>query len=156
MKFDYICDGLPDGLVLIDEAYFDEFDEEMLYSLDIMLDTKGRTELIYDFPGEEWRIVWERESLLIKDFCDSGKMFIYLCDKDMENCEIELLDSCEGVHINVPSGRLVLVNAGEMIQCLLYPELEMEKLLEINVEPGSYNVECEDISGIKIGKGEIL
>ena len=40
--------------------------------------------------------------------------------------------------ISVPSGKMVLVNAGELIQCLLYPDLEMKKVLELNVEAGTY------------------
>ena len=50
------------------------------------------------------------------------------------------------------SGKMVLVNAGELIQCLLYPDLEMEKVLELNVEAGTYNVECEGIERIKLSK----
>lgn len=152
MTFDYICDDLPDGLVLIDEAFFEELNEELLCSLDVLLDYEGRTELVYDFPEEDWKKVWERETIPIKEFCDTGRMLVYLCDRDMENCEIELCDSCNGTVIMVPSGKLVLVNAGELIQCLMYPELEMEKILEINIEPGNYNVECESIKHIKLSK----
>lgn len=152
MKFDYICDNMPDGLVLMDENYFEELDEDLLYSLDILLDREGRTELTYDFEGEDWTTVWERESVLIKDFCNTGKMFVLLGDKDTENCEIEFVDNCNGVSISVPSGKLVLVNAGELIQCLLYPDLEMEKILELHVEVGNYSVECEGIEWIKLSK----
>lgn len=155
MKFDYLCDNLPDGIVLIDEAYLDELNEDMLYSFDIMLDREGRTELVYDFPGEEWITVWERESKLIKQFCNEGKMFVFLCDKDTENCEIEFVKSCNGTYISAPSGKMILVNAGELIQCLLYPELEMvemEKLLELNIEAGNYTVECEGIERIRLCK----
>ena len=42
MKFDYICDDLPDGLVLMDKVYFDELNEDMLYSFEIMLDREGK------------------------------------------------------------------------------------------------------------------
>ena len=64
MKFDYLCDNLPDGIVLIDEAYLDELNEDMLYSFDIMLDREGRTELVYDFPGEDWITVWREKANL--------------------------------------------------------------------------------------------
>lgn len=114
MKFDYLCDNMPDGLVLIDESYFDELNEDILYSFEILLDPEGRTELIYDFDGEDWRTVWERESVLIKEFC----------------------------------------NAGELIQCLLYPDLEMEKVLEINVDAENYSVKCEGIKRIKLSKNQ--
>ncbi len=152
MKFDYICDNLPDGLVLIDEAFLGELNEDMLYSFEILLDREGRTELTYDFEGEDWGTVWERETVLIKDFCNAGKMFVFLWDKDIENCEIEFVNNCGGICISIPSGKLVLVNAGELIQCLMYPDLEMEKVLEVNVEAGNYNVECEGIERIKLSK----
>ena len=42
LKFDYICDDLPDGLVLMDKVYFDELNEDMLYSFEIMLDREGK------------------------------------------------------------------------------------------------------------------
>lgn len=154
MKFDFICDNLPDGLVLMDEAYFGEFNEDMLYSFEIWLDREGRTELVYDFPGEDWATVWERESALIKDYCYSGKMFVFLWDKDAEDCEVELADSgCDSeVHLNLPSGKLIVVNAGELIQCLAYPDLEMEKILELDVEAGTYAVECEGIERIRLSR----
>lgn len=152
MRFDYICDNMPDGLVLMDEAYFNELDEDMLYSFEILLDQEGKTELAYDFEGEDWLTVRERESKLINDFCNAGKMFVVLGDKDIENCQIEFVDHCDGTCISVPSGKLVVVNAGELIQCLLYPDLEMEKVLELNVDVGNYSVECEGIQRIKLSK----
>lgn len=79
-------------------------------------------------------------------------MFVLLGDKDIENCEIEFVEYCDGTCISVPSGKMVLMNAGELIQCLLYPDLEMEKVLELNVEAGTYNVECEGIERIKLSK----
>jgi len=44
------------------------------------------------------------------------------------------------------------VNAGELIQCLLYPDLEMEKVLELNVDVGNYSVECKSIERIRLCK----
>lgn len=154
MKFDFICDNMPDGLVLMDEAYFKEFNEDLLYSFEIWLDQEGRTELRYDFPEEDWGIIWERESALIKDFCNEGKMFVFLWDKDAKDCKVEFADSgCESeVHMNLPSGKLIVVNAGELIQCLAYPDLEMEKILELDVEAGTYAVECEGIERIRLSR----
>ena len=79
-------------------------------------------------------------------------MFVVLGDKDIENCQIEFVDCCDGACISVPSGKLVVVNAGELIQCLLYPDLEMGKLLELNVDVGNYCVECKGIEWIKLCK----
>lgn len=153
MKFNYKHDGL-DGLVLIDEYYFNELNGDILYSFDIFIDSKGITELIYDFPDEKWEVVRARESIVFKDFCNSGKMIVLLANKSVENCEIDFIDGeCDAdMFLNVPSGKLVLANASELIQCISYPELEMEKILEINVEKGTYAVKNEGIKKISCYK----
>ncbi len=75
-------------------------------------------------------------------------------NKSMENCEIDFLDGkCDAdMFLNIPSGKLVLVNAGELIQCMSYPELEMEKILELKVEKGIYAVKNEGIEKISCYK----
>ena len=153
MKFNYEHDGL-DGLVLIDEYYFNEINDDILYSFDIFLDSKGITELIYDFPGEKWEVVRARESVAFKEFCNSGKMIVWLANKSIENCGIYFIDGeCDAhMFLNVPSGKLALVNASELIQRVPYPESEMEKILEINVEKGTYAVKNEGIKKISCYK----
>lgn len=150
MKFNYKHDD-PDGLVLIDEYYFKELNDDILYSFEIFLDSKGTTELIYDFPDEKWEVVRDRESAVFKDFCNSGKMIVLPADKSIEDCEIDFMDGgCDTeLFLNMPSGKFVLVNADELIQCISYPELEMEKILEINVEKGIYAVKAEGIKKIR-------
>lgn len=154
MKFDYECD-VPDGLVLIDEYYFNEFNSDILYSFEILLDSKGETELIYDFPNEKWESVRARETVLIKDFCNSGKMVVFLSDKDINDGEIKFdnKESDTDIFLNVPSGKLILVNASELIQCMAYPDLEMEKILELHdVGKGTYAIENEGIRKIVCNK----
>ena len=51
MKFTLECDVM-DGLILIDESYLSELNDDLLYAMDILLDSSGTTELIYDFPNE--------------------------------------------------------------------------------------------------------
>ncbi len=46
MRFDYEHDD-PDGLVLIDEYYLNELDDDILYSFDIFLDTPVVLSLIH-------------------------------------------------------------------------------------------------------------
>lgn len=153
MKFNYEHSD-PDGLALIDEYYFNEFNDDILYSFEVFLDSKGRTELIFDFPDEKWEVVRARESVAIKDFCNSGKMIVLLANKSIENCEIDFMDGeCDAdMFLDVPSGKLVLVSASELIQCISYPKLEMEKILEINVEKGTYAVKNEGIKKISCYK----
>ena len=154
MKFDYECD-VPDGLVLIDEYYFNEFNSDILYSFEVLLDSKGRTELVHDFPNEKWENVRERETAMIKEFCNSGKMIVFLSDKDVNNCEIQFSNKeiDTDTFLNVPSGKIILVNASELIQCLAYSDLEMEKILELHdVGKGTYAIENEGIRKIDCSK----
>lgn len=141
MKFNFESD-VPDGLVLIDEEYLKELNNEIMYGLDIFLDLEGKTELIYDFPDEKWEEVRSRETAMLRKFCNSGKMIVYLCNQDMEDCTINFKNlNCDSeTFLDIKSGKLILVNAGELIQCISYPELEMEKILEVNVEQGTYAV----------------
>ena len=69
-----------DGFVLIDKYYLSELDDCMLYAKDILLDLLGKSELIFDFPNDSWNDVrlWETKS--IQEFCDDGKMIIWLLD----------------------------------------------------------------------------
>lgn len=153
MKFKFECDK-RDGLVLIDEKYLSELNNELLYAFDILLDRYGKTELVYDFPKEKWDTVRERETFELRKFCNSGKMIIFLTDNGVTDCEISI---CKEInkpqkYLNILSGKLLLVNASEMIQCLAYPELDMEKIVELNVEKGLYAFSNEGIRNIFYSK----
>lgn len=76
MKFNFTCDDM-DGFILIDASYQKIFDSDMLYALDILLDISGSSELIYDFPNENWKTVRLRETASIRNFCSSGKMILW-------------------------------------------------------------------------------
>ena len=145
MKFNYKCDGM-DGLVLIDEKSISEMNDVLLNELDIFLDRYGKSELIYDFPDEKWEDVWKRETKKLLDFCNSGKMVLFLTYEDQENCEIKISDMPNDAEsfIEIDSGKLILINASELIQCAAYPELEMETVLEINnLDKGTYVIKYE-------------
>lgn len=154
MRFSYACDGM-DGLILIDKKYMDELDDQLLGELDILLDRYGKSELVYDFPNEKWEDVWRRETKEIVEFCNSGKMVIFLHYEDEEDCEINFSDLQNGSKtiIEIKSGKLIIVNASELIQCLAYPDLEMETLLEIdNLDVGTYSIDFEGINSIELKK----
>ena len=153
VKFSYICNQ-PDGLVLVDKAYLTELNSGLLFEMDVLLDRHGNTELMYDYPNEKWEDVWKRETEEIVDFCNSGKMIVFLHDKDEENCEIKIRTSenTSGTYINVKSGKLILINASELIQCLLYSELIMDVILEMNVNTGMYAVNYDGINYIELNK----
>lgn len=121
-----------EALILIDPAFLPELSDQILYELDILLDPQGKTELVYDFPEEKWEIVWKRETKEIRKFCEEGKMVIFFLDEDGR--EVDILGISKV--IEVQSGRVILVEADELISCLAYPELEMEVIWETKVEEG--------------------
>lgn len=141
MKFIVECDG-SDGLVLMDQSYLGEMDSELLISMDFLLDLHGETELIYDFPAENWENVRERESKAIQSFCNSGKMVAYLLPGGDHQCEFRVVDEVFGSlkWLHLPTGNLLAVGAGELIQCVAYPSLIMEKVFELRLEKGWYGV----------------
>lgn len=154
MKFSYIPDGI-DGLVLTDMEYLKELDSRLLYELDILLDRYGESELAYDFPGE-WKDAWKRETREIVEFCNSGKMIVFLTSEREEDCELvfSALQSRPMSFIDIRSGKMMLLNAGELIQCLSYPSLEMTTILDISLEPGTYLLAHEGIANIRLEKVE--
>lgn len=150
MKFNFECEEI-DGLVLIDEKYLCEIKDELLYAMDIFLDYYGKSELIYDFPDEKWELVRKRETIALEEFCNTGKMILFLTNETEMNCEIHFSTKRveTNTFLNVASGKLILVSASELIQCLAYPDLEMEKILEIyDLERGMYAIENDGIKKI--------
>lgn len=149
MKFTLECDEM-DGLVFIDESYLSELNDGLLYAMDILLDSSGTSELVYDFPNEDWDAVRQRETKQLREFCGQGKMIIWLLDSVFTDCEIEksgeIAEPCKWLHL--PTGKLSAFTAGELIQCLPYPELEPERVFELSVEAGWYAVQNEEINKI--------
>lgn len=141
MKFTFECEEM-DGLILIDESYLKELNSDLLYSLDILLERYGKSELVYDFPDEEWDCVRRRETSELVDYCNKGKMIVFLMDNAKENCEISI---CKEIinnekWLNVQSGKVWVINASELIQCIPYSDMEMDKLLELEIQEGWYAV----------------
>ena len=133
---------LMDGIVLADPTLFEKMDENILRAMDIYLDKNGESELIYDFPGEEWETVYARESRPFVSFVESGGLWIKLLsdtEMDLSIEQVEKVDSKD--HITVISGRVIIVSASELLQCLFYPELEMEILGSLEVPNGEYSIE---------------
>lgn len=149
MKFTLICEQM-DGLVLIDKGFFSQIECELLYAMDILLDPHGKSELIFDFPDEEWDVVRAREIKPVTEFCNDGKMIIWLSDSMERECEFVhgdvAADSCKWLYM--PTGKLVAVTASELIQCLACPELEMEIFFELDLEEGWYAIWNEGMDRI--------
>ena len=83
MKFQVDRESV-DGLVLIDRGPMKELDDDLLYAFDILLDRNGLSELIFDFPDEDWHTVWVRETEALRNFCNIGKMIVWLFDEKLK------------------------------------------------------------------------
>ena len=153
MDFELDCDE-QEGLVFIDETNLKELNSDLLYEMDILLDVSGQTELTFDFPDEKWEKVWKRETRAIREFCNSGKMLVWLLNNKNANCKIELTNTEDKLpkRLHLPSGKLLVITAGELIECLSYPELEMETLLESDIDAGWYAVSSGSIKHITFCK----
>ena len=80
MRIEYEI-SFVDALVIIDPERFKEMDEEFLYAFDIFLDKEGESELVYDFPGEDWKEVWDRETAVVRDFIKNSKMIVWRAEE---------------------------------------------------------------------------
>ena len=150
MKFEVQCD-MTDGIVLVDPYFLEQMNDDILNAMNIYLDPQGITELADDFPGEDWNDVYKRETAPFKAFAEKGKLWIHLiepCEKEFTLQQSDCLKSSEKVLVE--SGKLGVVLASELLQCLYYPELEMELLGEIETDNGCYNVSiCDDTINLK-------
>lgn len=83
-------------------------------------------------------------------------MIVFLTSEREEDCELvfSVLQSRPMSFIDIRSGKMMLLNAGELIQCLSYPSLEMTTILDISLEPGTYLLAHEGIANIRLEKVE--
>lgn len=141
-SFTFNCD-FQDGLMLIDQKYLELLEFEHLDSLNITLDIEGKTSLIYDFPGETWSEVWNRESTFIRNFANEGKAILIFTKPDEHGVQLSILEAISDYNTNhlieFPSGKLLLISMGEVVQCLLNG-IELEFLFETGISPGWYNL----------------
>ena len=114
--------------------------------MEILIDIVGKTELIYDFPNEKWNIVRDRETNNIREFCNNREMIIWLLDSIDKECEVWFVNEIQepSKWLNICSGKLLAVTASS------YPELEMEKVFEINLEKGWYSISKGSIDKITL------
>jgi hypothetical protein len=131
----------PEGVVLIDPAFFEKMDENILRAMDIFIDKDGESELVYDFPEEDWKTVYERETKPFISFVENGGLWIkLLSEKDMVFTIEQSKTITSNEYINVISGKIIVVLARELLQCLFYPELEMEIFGSIDLTNGKYSI----------------
>ena len=139
MKIEYEI-SFVDALVIIDPERFKEMDEEFLYAFDIFLDKEGESELVCDFPGEDWKEVWDRETAVVQDFIEKSKMIVWRTEGGDYSSNIDKVNDLleGGDKLEITNNQVMFVSASELIQCLLYPDLDMEVIAEIALEKGTY------------------
>lgn len=144
----HVQSDCPEGMVLIDPAFFEKMDEDILRAMDIFIDKDGESELVYDFPGEDWKTVYERETKPFVFFVKNGGLWIKLLSNEDMVFSIEQSDTvASNEYMDVISGKIIIVLASELLQCLFYPELEMEILGSIDVPNGKYSIDYS-VNGI--------
>ena len=140
MNFNVACE-LDDGIVVIDPAKIEEINEKIMYAMDIYIDPEGVTEVVFDFPGEDWNSVYKRQTRKLLDFTDEGNMWIKLVKPGEHEFTMEQTASGDFEEmVSVTSGKLQVVLARELLQCIYFPELDMELLGEIELENGNYKI----------------
>ena len=144
-NFNLECDG-SGGIVLIEKDIVSTLSKELAAILNVVIDVNGQTELVFDYPGQEWRDVWSNELRNLNDSVKSGLMFVGLLDDGEYKVELELVNEpstkeCLGL-VKVEKSPLLVVEAGELIQKVLYPQLELEIAYEYGLDKGNYRVYC--------------
>lgn len=149
----HVQSDMTDGIVLLDPAFFKKTDENILRAMDIFLDKNGESELIYDFPDEEWEKVYVRESKPFVELVEAGEIWIKLfsnIDVVLSVEQTDTLDTKE--YVTVISGKMIIVLASELLQCLYYPELDMEILGSLELPNGQYRIAYSTDGAIKYSK----
>lgn len=156
-KFKFNCD-FEDGLMLIDQEHLKLLEFEHLDSLNITLDIEGKTTLIYDFPGEKWSEVWNRESTSIRNFANEGKAILIFAEPDEYEVQVNILENSSddktGHFIEFPSGKLILVSLSEVVQCLLN-KMNLEFLFETYIVPGWYKLSLKPNLELKLSPSRL-
>jgi hypothetical protein len=63
MNVRYLFDcELQGGLIIASKQWFDNFSDELAYSLNVVLDVDGKTALQSDYPDRSWNEVWKLEA----------------------------------------------------------------------------------------------
>lgn len=149
----HVQSDMTDGIVLLDPTFFKKMDENILRAMDIFLDKNGESELICDFPDEEWEKVYVRESKPFAELVEAGEIWIKLfsnIDMVLSIEQTDTLDTKE--YVTVISGKMIIVLASELLQCLYYPELDMEILGSLELPNGQYRIAYSTDGAIKYSK----
>ena len=66
------------GFVIASSKWFNNFSEELSYSLDIVLDINGKTDLAADYLKQDWKKVWSHHANYFVTMCNCGEVAMLL------------------------------------------------------------------------------
>jgi hypothetical protein len=145
-SFDLECDGYG-GIVLIEKDKVKSLSKEIGAVLNVVIDVEGRSDLVSDYPGENWQDVWAKELDNLRSICKDGLMFVGLL-KDGEYC-VDIDVGEEGISVDALVGsikvfdsHLLVVEAGELIQSIICPQLPLDVASELSMGEGEYGIAC--------------
>jgi hypothetical protein len=158
ISFDLECDG-DGGIVLIEKDKVKTLSKELGATLNVVIDVEGQTELALDYPDENWKDAWAKELDNLEDVCKDGLMFVGLLKDGEYSVDLDVTDKFSdgtliGV-VKVVGSPLLIVEAGELIQSIIYPQLSLDVVSEVNLSEGEYGIACnmkEDRLQIAISK----
>lgn len=155
INFDLECDG-SGGIVFVDKDRISTLSKEFGSILNIVVDVDGETGLVFDYPDDDWVDVWSLELDKLNKLCIDGLMFIGLLKDGEYTVALDVTtepaqNTLEGF-VTVDGTSLVIVEAGELIQSVIYPELPLEIVAELDLDKGNYSVVCNMVSddGIEV------
>jgi hypothetical protein len=97
--------------------------------------------LALDYPDENWKDAWAKELDNLEDVCKDGLMFVGLLKDGEYSVDLDVTDKFSdgtliGV-VKVVGSPLLIVEAGELIQSIIYPQLSLDVVSEVNLSEGN-------------------
>lgn len=137
--FSVTCSG-PGGITLLDSSRMEQLAPAVGHSFNVALDPLGQTDVVADYPGRLWDSVWVEESAPVVQSMQQGQHVSAFLSSGKYTVSLGPTEETAGNGgkvvsgvVHVPSGRLIAVETGELVQSLLYPELSLEVLNEVCV-----------------------
>jgi len=150
---------LGGGLMVADREWFSTVKEELGYKLSIALDIEGRTEIIKDFHGRNWREVWRKECKKVVDKCNAKEMALLILHEgaffvNIESipCAIQGRDAIQySIKISVKSEQIAIVEAESFLLSMFSGE-EYKQYIDVAATKGDYIVQFTKREPVALGK----
>lgn len=148
---EYIIETKYDtGIIIASSQWFSEISEELVYSLEIILDTNGRTEVATDYSGQNWKQIWLSHAHEFVDMCNSGIVAVLIFQKKIFTGQKEKYKLIINKNFNYDSKLVHFANLeidnhtyfaeidGFLVES--YGEKKYNNFQEIQVIPGLYEL----------------